>query len=175
MGPRGGDPLLLIIGTGGQLIHWPGGFGSGLAARGFRVARFDNRDAGLSTHLDSAPVPHILNTLLRAKSAAVYGLDDMADDAVAVLDALAWPAAHVAGISMGGMIAQTMAIRHPTRVRTLISIGSTPYWRIGRQRVSVSLRTARSGAAAGAQLRRRGGQLPRGACEAAGAHPRDPR
>ena len=133
-GPPDGRPLLLVMGLGGQMIGWPDAFCGLLADRGFRVARFDNRDAGLSTRFDAAGRPDQLRMLLRPASAAVYTLDDMAADAVAVLDALGWPAAHLAGVSEGGMIAQTLAARHPGRVRTLTSISSAPAPRVGQPR-----------------------------------------
>ena len=129
-GAPGGEPLLLISGTGMQMLIWPDAFVAALAGRGFCVTRFDNRDAGLSTHLTQAGNPGWLKPLIR-HAAAPYRLEDMADDAVAVLDALGWDSAHIAGTSLGGMIAQTMAIRHPSRVRTLTSIMSTPSARIG--------------------------------------------
>jgi pimeloyl-ACP methyl ester carboxylesterase len=128
-GPAGGTPLLLISGTGAQMLIWPDDFCAALAARGFHVARFDNRDTGLSTHLTGTPGPGWLKAMLRP-SAAPYGLEDMAEDACAVMDALDWPAAHVVGASMGGMVAQVLAISHPARVRTLTSIMSTPSSRI---------------------------------------------
>jgi pimeloyl-ACP methyl ester carboxylesterase len=124
-GAAGGEPLLLISGTGAQMIIWPEDFCAVLAGRGFQVARFDNRDTGRSTHLTGTPAPGWLKTMLRP-SAAPYRLDDMAEDAVAVMDALGWPAAHLVGTSLGGMIAQVLAIRYPSRVRTLTSIMSTP-------------------------------------------------
>jgi pimeloyl-ACP methyl ester carboxylesterase len=126
----GGEPLLLISGTGVQMLMWPDEFVAALVARGFWVTRFDNRDAGLSTHLTEAGNPGWLKPLIR-HATAPYRLEDMADDAVAVLDALDWSRAHIVGASLGGMIAQTMAIRHPARVRTLTSIMSTPSARIG--------------------------------------------
>ena len=100
-------------------------------ACGFCVTRFDNRDASRSTHLTQAGNPGLLKPLIRSRRLRPTGLEDMADDAVAVLDALGWDSAHIAGTSLGGMIAQTMAIRHPSRVRTLTSIMSTPSARIG--------------------------------------------
>jgi pimeloyl-ACP methyl ester carboxylesterase len=129
-GASGAEPLLLISGTGVQMLMWPDAFVAALAGRGFRVTRFDNRDAGLSTHLTQAGNPGWLRPLIR-HAAAPYRLEDMADDAVAVLDALGSNSAHIVGASLGGMIAQTMAIRHPSRVRTLTSIMSTPSARIG--------------------------------------------
>jgi pimeloyl-ACP methyl ester carboxylesterase len=129
-GASGAEPLLLISGTGVQMLMWPDAFMAALAGRGFRVTRFDNRDAGLSTHLTEAGNPGWLKPLIR-HAAAPYQLEDMAGDAMAVLDALGWDSAHIVGASLGGMIAQTMAIRHPSRVRTLTSIMSTPSARIG--------------------------------------------
>jgi len=130
-GPPGGEPLLLISGTGAQMLIWPEGLCAALADRGFQVARFDNRDTGLSTHLTGAPAPGWLTAMLRP-SAAPYRLADMADDALAVMDALGWPEAHVVGASLGGMIAQALAIGHPGRVRTLTSIMSTKFQGITR-------------------------------------------
>jgi pimeloyl-ACP methyl ester carboxylesterase len=144
-GPPGGEPLLLISGTGAQMLIWPDDFCLALADRGFRVARFDNRDAGLSTHLTSAPAPGWLTVMLRP-SAAPYRLADMADDALAVMDALGWPDAHVVGASLGGMIAQALAIGHPGRVRTLTSIMSTPSARIATMPTLAAIRAlARAG------------------------------
>lgn len=129
-GAAEGEPLLLISGTGVQMLMWPDAFVAALAGRGFCVTRFDNRDAGLSTHLTQAGNPGWLKPLIR-HAAAPYRLEDMAGDAVAVLDALGWDRAHIVGTSLGGMIAQTMAISHPSRIRTLTSIMSTPSARIG--------------------------------------------
>jgi pimeloyl-ACP methyl ester carboxylesterase len=134
-----GDPLLLVMGVGAQMLYWHDEFCAALAERRFWVARFDNRDAGLSTHLSAAGVPKQLRMLRRPAEAAVYRLEDMADDA-AVLDALGWTAAHLVGRSLGGMIAQTMAIRHPARVVSLTSISSTPSAAIGRATLGMALR-----------------------------------
>ena len=124
-----GDPqrpaLLLIMGLGGQMIWWDDEFCQQLADRGFHVIRYDNRDTGRSTIFRDAPVPKPWHLLRRDARAAAYSLEDMADDAAALLDHLGVPAAHVVGISMGGMIAQTLAIRHPDRVLSLASIMST--------------------------------------------------
>jgi pimeloyl-ACP methyl ester carboxylesterase len=118
-GSSGGRPLLLIMGLGAQLIHWDDELCELLAEQGHHVVRFDNRDSGLSTHLHDEGVPAL-------GTSSSYLLDDMADDAAGLMDALGWTAAHVVGASMGGMIAQTLAIRHPERVLTLTSIMSTP-------------------------------------------------
>jgi pimeloyl-ACP methyl ester carboxylesterase len=120
------DPaLLLIMGLGGQMIWWDDELCGQLAAAGFHVIRFDNRDCGRSTILAHAGVPK--NSALRRRdpSAAAYSLDDMAADAVGLLDLLGITAAHVVGVSMGGMIAQILALRHPRRVLSLCSISST--------------------------------------------------
>jgi pimeloyl-ACP methyl ester carboxylesterase len=132
MGPDQNEPLLLIMGTAGQLTSWPDGFCEGLVDRGFRVARFDNRDSGLSTRLAEQGTPSQLRMLFNPASAAVYSLHDMAADAIAVLDDLGWPAAHVVGLSQGGAIAQTMATAFPERVLSLTSIASQPAPRIGQ-------------------------------------------
>ena len=128
-GNPSGRPLLLIIGLGGQLIFWDEALCRDLAGRGHYVICFDNRDAGLSTKFDKAGVPNIveiLGKMMRGqKIGAPYTLDDMADDAAGLLDALGIQRAHICGMSMGGMIAQTMAIRHPSRLLSLISIYST--------------------------------------------------
>jgi pimeloyl-ACP methyl ester carboxylesterase len=128
-GDPSAPPLLLIMGLGVQMIAWDEEFCTELAAQGFWVIRFDNRDVGLSTRLDEAGVPDVPALMqAQAHSEAVqvpYTLRDMADDAVGLLDALQAGPAHVVGASMGGMIAQEMAIHHPERVRTLTSIMST--------------------------------------------------
>lgn len=139
-GPPDGVPVLLVMGTGGQMLSWPDGFVRLLVQRGCRVTRFDNRDSGLSTHLTEAGTPGRLTMLLRPQAAAGYLLEDMADDAVAVLDALHRPAAHLVGLSQGGMIAQAVAVRHPDRVRTLTSISSAPAPRIGKPRLGTLLK-----------------------------------
>lgn len=124
-----GPTLLLVMGIGAQLVLWPEGFCDALAERGFRVVRFDSRDVGRSSRLEDAPVPRVGATLaamlLGLPSRAPYTLEDMAEDAAGLLDALEVEEAHVVGVSMGGMVAQTMAITHPHRMRSLVSIMST--------------------------------------------------
>jgi pimeloyl-ACP methyl ester carboxylesterase len=116
--------LLLVMGLGTQMIGWPDAFCQALAARGFQVIRYDNRDSGRSTHLRQYRPPTIRQLLLRDRSAAHYSLADMAEDGIGLLDRLGIARAHVAGASMGGMIVQTMAARHPDRVLSLASIMS---------------------------------------------------
>lgn len=138
--PASGEPLLLIMGTGGSLIDWPDGFCTALRVAGFDVARFDNRDAGLSTRFTEAGAPSQVTMLRHPERAAVYTLDDMAADALAVMDALGWPSAHLVGISLGGMIAQVIAAKHPERTRSLTSIASAPGARIGTPRLRTLLK-----------------------------------
>jgi pimeloyl-ACP methyl ester carboxylesterase len=123
-GDEAHPPLLLVMGLGAQMIAWEDPFCTQLAGRGFRVIRFDNRDVGLSTKTDG-PLPDIMACFSGDASSANYRLEDMADDAAGLLDVLGIEAAHVVGASMGGMIAQTLAIRHPARVLSLCSIMST--------------------------------------------------
>src|SRR5215210_1885465 len=123
-GSRDDPALLLVMGLGTQMIAWPLGFCEQLAARGFFVIRYDNRDTGRSTHMRQFRPPTIRQLLLRDKSAARYSLADMAADGIGLLDHLGIERAHVVGASMGGMIAQAMAARHPARVLSLASIMS---------------------------------------------------
>jgi pimeloyl-ACP methyl ester carboxylesterase len=125
MGEPDGEPLLLVMGLATQMIGWDEGFCSLLAERGFRVVRFDNRDIGRSTKLNGAGAPSMLDTIGGRRASAAYLLRDMAADGFGLMDHLGWDSAHVAGASMGGMIAQTMAIERPERVRSLVSIMST--------------------------------------------------
>jgi pimeloyl-ACP methyl ester carboxylesterase len=122
-----GDPsdptALLVMGLGTQMVAWQEDFCLQLASRGLHVVRFDNRDIGRSTHLQGPP-PSIRQLLMRSKAAAHYRLSDMADDAAGLLSELDLSPAHVIGASMGGMIAQTLAARHPDKVRSLVSIMS---------------------------------------------------
>src|SRR3954452_8653254 len=123
-----GDPadpaILLIMGLGTQMLAWHEDFCSQLAARGHFVIRHDNRDIGRSTHLDGQRTPTLPQLVTRSRSAAVYSLADMAADSVGVLDCLGIERAHIVGASMGGMIAQTVAIRFPSRTLSLVSIMS---------------------------------------------------
>lgn len=120
------DPLaLLIMGLGAQLVSWPTGFLDALIKRGLQLVRFDNRDSGRSTHFLNAPQPDLTAALAGDFSSVSYTLTDMAADAAGLLDVLAIPSAHVIGASMGGAIAQVMAINHPDRVRSLTSIMSS--------------------------------------------------
>jgi len=128
-GDSDADPLVLIMGLGAQMIHWDDDFCRQLAERGFRVIRFDNRDIGHSTKLSGGGRLGVLELLklrlLRIPVRAPYTLRDMATDVVGLLDALRIRDAHIVGASMGGMIAQEMALVFPERVRTLTSIMST--------------------------------------------------
>lgn len=125
LGDPDGRPLLLVMGLGGPLIWWDDDLCGMLADRGFHVIRYDNRDCGRSTMMNGAARPSPMRALLGDTRSASYTLDDMAADAAGLLDHLGLSAAHVMGISMGGMIAQTLAIRHPERVLSLTSIMST--------------------------------------------------
>jgi pimeloyl-ACP methyl ester carboxylesterase len=127
------QPLLLIMGLGTQMIAWREEFCELLAGRGFHVVRFDNRDIGRSTHLSDRRPPTVVQMLRRDRRAAAYTLDDMAADAAGLLDELGIEAAHVVGASMGGMIAQMLAVRHPDKVLTLTSIMSTTGHRLKGQ------------------------------------------
>lgn len=128
LGDPSAEPLLLIMGLGAQLTAWDDSLCDAFVARGFTVVRYDNRDVGRSTHLDDQVVDleaEIGHFLSGEPINTPYSIEDMADDAAAVLDAVGWDSAHIMGASMGGMIAQSFAIRHPARTRTLISIMST--------------------------------------------------
>jgi len=128
-GSETGQPLVLVGGLGTQLISWPDSLVDGLVARGFRVVMFDNRDAGLSTAFDSAGPADLKAAFAAARAKqpvpAPYTLEDMADDVARLLDGLGIPAAHIVGSSNGGAIAQLVAIRHPKRVLSLVSVMAT--------------------------------------------------
>ena len=126
-GDRDAAPLVLIMGLGAQMIAWDAEFCTLLASRGYRVIRFDNRDIGLSTQFSESGVPNVLAMLTGqgGATAVPYTLRDMANDTVGLMDALGIATAHVVGASMGGAIAQEMAIHHSGRLRTMTSIMSS--------------------------------------------------
>ncbi len=143
-GPDDGTPLLLIAGLGLDLTSWPQRMVDGFVERGFRVVRLDNRDAGRSSRIGNPP-PGRLRQLLARPRPDAYDLADMAADTVGLLDALGIERVHLFGMSMGGMIAQTVAARHPARVLSLTSIFSTTgHRRVGQPARSTLLRLAKS-------------------------------
>ncbi|MBK7593172.1 MAG: alpha/beta fold hydrolase [Betaproteobacteria bacterium] len=125
-GDPAASPLVLVMGLGMPLVFWPDAFVAGLAAKGFRVVCFDNRDCGHSEKLAGAPRPNLAlaigRSLLRLEVRAPYSLDDMARDVTGLLDTLGIVRAHVVGVSMGGMIGQVLAAHFPDRVTSLTSI-----------------------------------------------------
>jgi len=128
-GDKNGSPLLLIMGLSSQMLAWPESFCQKLAQNGHWVLRFDNRDVGLSSKIEAVGVPDLMAAMAAHQQGqpvgAPYTLSDMAADAVGLMDALKLETAHVCGLSMGGMIAQVMAIEHSRRVLSLISMEST--------------------------------------------------
>jgi len=142
-----GEPLLLVMGLSAQLSDWPHEFVDMLANEGFRVIRHDNRDARLSTEFTSEPptTGQLARSIVaRRPMHAEYLISDMVDDAVGLLDVLEIDSAHVVGVSMGGMIVQSMAIDHPSRVRSMTSIMSnTGSRRAGRPKVSLIRKLAK--------------------------------
>ena len=128
-GAADAEPLVLIMGLAAQMIHWDDDFCRQLAQRGFRVIRFDNRDIGKSSKMTGGkplkPLELLKLRFLKIPVAAPYKLSDMADDVVGLMDVLGIKSAHLVGASMGGMIAQEIAISYPQRVRSLTSIMST--------------------------------------------------
>jgi pimeloyl-ACP methyl ester carboxylesterase len=135
LGDPGAPVILLIMGLGMQLIAWPDAFCASLVEQGFQVIRFDNRDVGHSTHIVWEQRPRLLLAIARGVLGlsvhSPYGLRDMADDALGLLDALQIERAHLVGVSMGGMIAQCMAVHHPHRLLSLTSIMSASgNWRV---------------------------------------------
>ena len=124
-----GDPLLLVMGLAVSRFWWPAGLGQAFADRGFAVARYDQRDAGQSTRMPDAGGSNPFAALARKRGA--YSSEDMTDDAVAVLDALGWERAHVFGGSLGGIIAQRIALRHPDRVLSVTSAMGIPSDAVG--------------------------------------------
>ncbi len=136
-GSPGDPPILLIMGLGTQMIAWPDAFCADLASRGNFVVRFDNRDVGRSTHFNELATPKPLHVLVR-RARPPYRLEDMASDAVGLLDSLGIGKAHVVGASMGGFIAQLVAIGNPERLRSLgLIMTSTGSRRVGRPRAHV--------------------------------------
>jgi pimeloyl-ACP methyl ester carboxylesterase len=134
-GDPAAPPVVLVMGLGTQMIAWPDRLCEDLAAGGRYVVRYDNRDVGLSTHLDDAPTPDVKDVLLRRRR-PVYLMDDMSDDLIGLLDALGLDRAHLVGASMGGFIAQTAALAHPERVRSLtLMMTSTGSRRVGQAKV----------------------------------------
>ncbi|MEU3017808.1 MULTISPECIES: alpha/beta hydrolase [unclassified Nocardiopsis] len=123
--PPEGEPLLLIMGLAVNRTWWPDGLCRALADQGFAVARYDQRDSGESTHLPPTRTKMPVTALLGRRGDA-YTAEDMTDDTVAVLDDLGWPSAHLFGISLGGAVAQRVAVRHPDRVRTLTTACAVP-------------------------------------------------
>ncbi|MFM9371827.1 alpha/beta fold hydrolase [Streptomyces sp. Da 82-17] len=121
----GGEPLLLVTGLGANRYWVPDGLCLALAQQGFAVARYDQRDSGESTRLPPVATGNPISALFGRRGAA-YTAEDMADDAAAVLDALGWGSAHLLGVSLGGAIAQRVALRHPDRVRTLTTMAAVP-------------------------------------------------
>jgi pimeloyl-ACP methyl ester carboxylesterase len=149
-GPAHGEPLLLVMGLGCQLIHWPDSLCTQLAARGFRVIRFDNRDIGLSGEGPKQQPIRLQRDWLRSRFGlairANYTLHDMAADAVGLLDHFGLDRAHLAGVSMGGMIAQIVSGRYPQRVKSLTSIMSTTnHPRLPGPRLDVLLHMSKAG------------------------------
>lgn len=121
-GSRAAPPILLVHGLGCQVVHWPDSLLDGFVDAGYRIVYFDNRDAGLTFECDAQPpsIPELLQALDNPSAVEpVYTLADMANDAVALLDHIGQSGAHIVGVSMGGMIAQYMAINHPKRVFSL--------------------------------------------------------
>ncbi len=129
LGDESSPPLLLIMGLGAQLVGWDDEFCEALVGRGFRVIRYDNRDVGLSTKMEHLGLPNMLEVAAQIGRGETitppYTLSEMADDAAGLLDCLGIEQAHVVGASMGGMIAQALAIRHTARVLSLTSIMSS--------------------------------------------------
>jgi pimeloyl-ACP methyl ester carboxylesterase len=125
MPERDGDPLLVATGLGVNRQSIPDGFCRELAKQGFAVVRYDQRDGGESTHLPPTSTRNPIAALL-GKRGEAYTAEDMADDAVAVLDELGWDSAHVLGVSLGGAVAQRVALRHPQRIRSLTTVAAVP-------------------------------------------------
>jgi pimeloyl-ACP methyl ester carboxylesterase len=145
-GSASSPPVLLIMGLASQMLLWDDQFCEQLASRGFHVIRFDNRDVGRSSHLRGAVIPTRWQLLRGSARGAAYALDDMAADSVGLLDHVKAGAAHIVGASMGGMIAQLIAINHPDRVLSLVSIMSTTgNPKVGRPQPRMMMRLMRKG------------------------------
>lgn len=142
-GPSTGTPLLLLMGLGMQMLLWHNDFCREFVARGFQVVRMDNRNVGVSTQLNHLGTPSVVDLIGRPRKAARYSLSDMAADAIAVLDDLGWESANVVGGSLGGMIAQTLALEHPARARSRTSIMSSPSAKVGRASAKLGMKVAR--------------------------------
>jgi pimeloyl-ACP methyl ester carboxylesterase len=124
-GDAGSPTVILVMGFAQQMIAWDPRFCAKIADQGFRVVRFDNRDVGLSTKLSHLGTPDFMRVMGGDRTAAVYRIEDMADDLAGLMTALDLRAAHVVGASMGGFIVQETAVRHPDRVLSLTSIMSS--------------------------------------------------
>jgi len=124
-----GDPLLLVMGLAVSRFWWPAGLAQAFAGQGFAVARYDQRDAGQSSRMPDTGSANPFAALARRRGA--YSSEDMTDDAVAVLDALGWEGAHIFGASLGGIIAQRIALRHPDRVLSVVSAMAMPSDAVG--------------------------------------------
>ena len=124
-----GDPLLLVMGLAVSRFWWPAGLAKAFACQGFEVARYDQRDAGQSTRMPDTGRANPFVALARRRGA--YSSEDMTDDAIAVLDALGWERAHIFGASLGGIIAQRTALRHPDRILSVVSAMAMPSDAVG--------------------------------------------
>ena len=145
-GPAAAPPMLLIMGLASQMLLWDDQFCEQLAVRGFRVIRFDNRDIGRSTLMRGAVIPTRWQLLRRSPRGAAYALEELAADSIGLLDHLKIGKAHIVGASMGGMIAQLVAINYPDRVLSLASIMSTTgNPKVGRPQPKMMMRLMRKG------------------------------